>query len=447
MVMGLLIVLQAQVFSSAHAGPIQIDIDLDQRFQTMNGWEATLNLADDPQNPAWADYHDQVLERAINGIGINRLRLEIRSGAETRSNWNSMFMAGEIPYETWKAHRYPVENDNDDPNLIDWSGFSFDELDWHVEENVLPLMALAEARDEKLWINLCYVSFISGRNVHHDPEEYAEFVLATYLHLNEKYGFVPDSWEVILEPDLKRDMWTGKMIGEAIVSSAKRLRAEGFEPAFVVPSVTNMNNAVRYIKDIGKVPGAMDDVIELSYHRYKGANKNNLREITQLARKHGVGTSMLELWFGRANSDVLHEDLTLGENVAWQSRALFGIFQAPPKNQPDANPRVKGEMRYNRQYFRDVRLGATRIGAKSSLKSRIKPVAFQNVDSSVTVILDAEEQSEIELLGLPSGNYRAYYIANKKYAEMDDVLTVGETGTLKVEMPGPGLMTLTSREN
>lgn len=445
--LGLVFALQTQVFMAAHAKPIKVEIDLDQRFQTMNGWEVTLNLADDPSNPAWEPYHDQVLERAINGIGINRVRLEIRSGAETKSDWNRKFIAGEISYADWKPYRYPVDNDNNDPNLIDWSGYSFEELDWHIEENLLSLKSLAEARGEKLWVSICYVSFIQGWNAHHDPEEYAEFVLATYLHLNEKYGFVPDSWEVMLEPDLKRDMWTGKMIGEAIVASARRLRDAGFEPAFIAPSVENMDNAVRYIEDIAKVPEAMDEIIELSYHRYKGANEKNLRDIAHLGRKYGIGTSMLELWFGRANSDVLYEDLIVGGNVAWQSRALFGIFRPPPDDRPDAQLRVRRDIRYNRQYFRDVRSGATRIAAQSDDQANLKPVAFQNVDGSVTVVLVADKKTEIEVTGLPPGGYRIYSIANQKYAELDDVLMVDETGTLKVEMPGPGLMTLSSREN
>ncbi len=438
---------QVGLFDLARADPIQVDIDLNERFQTMNGWEVTMNLADNPDSPAWVDYHDQVLNRAINGIGINRLRLEIRSGAETRSDWNRKFISGEIGYEDWKPHRYPVTNDNDDPELIDWSGFSFDELDWHVEENVLPMMAISEARGERLWINLCYVSFITGWNDHHDAEEYAEFVLATYLHLNEHYGFVPDSWEVVLEPDLKRDMWDGRMIGEAIVATAKRLREEGFEPAFIVPSVTSMNNAARYIEDIAKVPGAIDEVIELSYHRYKGANPQNLKRIAKLGRKYDIGPSMLELWFGKANSDVLYEDIVIGDNVAWQGRALFGIFDPPPENQPGAHLMVRRDMRYNRQYFRDVRLGATRIAAQSSQKSKIKPVAFQNLDGSITVVLVADDETEIQLNALPSGDYRIYYIANQKYAEIDSGMTVDETGTLTINMPGPGLMTLTSRAN
>lgn len=430
--------------AAAEARPVTIEIDASQRFQTMTGWEVTLNLSDQPHAPEWAQFHDQLIDQAINDVGINRVRLEIRSGAETRSDWNQRFINGDISHEEWKPYRYPVENDNDDPNLIDWDGFSFDELDWHVEQHVLPMLAKSEARGEKLWINICYVAFIDSRKAHHDAEEYAEFVLATYLHLQEKYGIVPDSWEVILEPDLMRRMWTGKMIGQAIAATAPRLEAAGFEPAFIVPSVTNMRNATLYLNHIAKVPGAMDHVIEFSYHRYKGVNEHNLRDIAKLAAKHDIGASMLELWFGRATAKVLYEDLVIGNNVAWQGRALIGLFDSPRRHPSGAPLRVRKDIRDNRQYFRDVRMGATRIHAGSDQPDMVKPVAFENVDGSITIIAATQQATAIRLRALPPGSYRVYFVADQHYAEVEHTLLVDASGELQIEMPGAGLITLTS---
>lgn len=431
---------------AAEASPVTIEIDTSQRFQTMNGWEVTLNLSDQPDAPEWAQFHDQLIDQAINDVGINRVRLEIRSGAETKSDWNERFINGEISHEDWKPYRYPVENDNDDPNLINWDGFSFDELDWHVEQHVLPMLAKSEARGEKLWINICYVAFIDSRQAHRDAEEYAEFVLATYLHLQEKYGLVPDSWEVILEPDLMRHMWTGKMIGQAIVATAPRLEAAGFEPAFIVPSVTNMRNATLYLNHIAKVPGAMDHVIEFSYHRYKGVNERNLREIAKLAQKHNIGASMLELWFGRANAKVLYEDLVIGQNVAWQGRALIGLFDSPRRPNSGAPLRLRKDIRDNRQYFRDVRMGATRVFAGSDRPETVKPVAFENVDGSLTIVIATQQATALQLRALPPGAYRAYFVADQHYDEVENALLVDATGALQIDMPGAGLITLTSSQ-
>lgn len=428
----------------AKADPVNVQIDPNQRFQTMNGWEVTPTLSATPYQPEWVDYHAQVIDRAVNGIGINRVRLEVRSGAETDLDANERFIAGDLTYDEWKPFNYPAQNDNDDPYDINWDGFSFDEMDWLVEEWVLPLQTKMQERGEKLWINICYVAFIDHRDAHPDPEEYAEFVLATYLHLQEKYGIVPDSWEVILEPDQKPDMWTGKMIGEAIVATAPRLEEAGFEPAFIVPSVLNMRNATHYFKEIAKVPGALDHVIEFSYHRYRGNNERNLRDIAKLAAKHEIPTSMLEWWFGRANSDILYDDLMIANNVAWQGRALVGLFDKPPADTPNPNLRVRREMRHNRQYFRDIRRGATRISASSDNEAKVNPVAFENVDGSVTVVLRVAEATTIRLNALPPGNYGSYHIAANRYGQLPEPRPVDEAGTMEVFMPGPGLITVTS---
>lgn len=432
---------------SAQAEPVLIEIDQDQTFQTMSGWEVTLNLSDTPHAPEWAAYHDQLLDRVINTAGINRVRLEIRSGAEHPSDTITRFMTGELTYDEWKPHRYKVVNDNDDPDVINWDGFNFDELDWHVETNLLPLMERMDTRGERLWINLCYVSFISGWNAHHDPEEYAELVLATYLHLQDKYGFVPDAWEVILEPDLKPGMWSGKMIGEAIVATAQKLETHGFEPAFIVPSVTNMRNAVPYIKEIEKVPGAMDHVVEFSYHRYRGANRTTLRAIAKLAKKHGVGTSMLEWWFGRANYNILHEDLEIGSNVAWQGRALVGLFNVTDRHKPNPTFRFRKDIRFNVQYFRDIRFGAVRIGASSSKKKQMAPLAFQNMDGSTVVMIKASNAGDLTVTNLPAGTYRVSYALQKRSDELPEPIIVGDEGELSVAMPGAGVMTISSYRN
>nr|WP_156780800.1 hypothetical protein [Hyphomonas sp. Mor2] len=448
--MGVALVLMAVfavpiLHAPVEAKPISIAIDPSEQFQTMNGWEVTLALSDQPHAPRWASFHDQVLDRAINEVGINRVRLEVRSGAETHSDWNNRFFNGDLSYQDWKPYRYPVQNDNDDPNVINWDGFSFEELDWTVEEHLLPMMAKSEARGEKLWINICYVAFINSREAHYDPDEYAEFVLATYLYLQEKYGIVPDSWEVILEPDLKNDMWTGKMIGQAIVATAPRLQEAGFEPAFIVPSVTDMRNATPYMNQIAKVPGAMDHVIEFSYHRYKGANERNLRNIAKLADKHDIGASMLEYWFGRGNAELLYQDLAIGNNVAWQGRAVTGLFDSETRGGGEVTLTPRPDTRTNRQYFYDVRLGAVRIAANSDNRRVAKPLAFQNTDGSLAIVIKTDRAAQLRLQALPPGSYRVYSIVDGQTEELPAPLTTDETGGLDVEIPGAGLITISSR--
>ena len=158
-----------------------------------------------------------------------------RSEAErkTRSTTGPSSSKGRSGYEKAKSHRYENINDNDDPNVLNESGFQFAELDYRVEKILLPIKRLVEANGEKLFVNLCYVDFGKHTkwkgNLSHarQPLEYAELIHVTFEHLKRKYGIVPDALEIVLEPENSED-WRGREIGAAMVAAAKRLNAGRF---------------------------------------------------------------------------------------------------------------------------------------------------------------------------------------------------------------------------
>lgn len=387
-------------------GTAVITLDPGTTYQTMRGWEATADLPADPLAAQRSPSRLRLIERLVEEVGINRVRIEIRAGAETATGRVADHIAGRTSFEDWKDQRYVTENDNGDPFEIDWAGFDFAELDWHVENSVLPLRKALAGLGERLFVNLCYVSFRTGWYHHLEPEEYAELVLATYLHLDEKYGFVPDSWEVILEPDARtsRGTWTGERIGHAIVASARRLAAHGFTPSFVAPSVTSMGNAVRYLDGIARVPGALGHLSEASYHRYRGRTPENLRRIAAWAAGHGLPTAMLEWWFGKGTHEVLYRDLVTGNVSAWQGRVMPGHFR--DWERLGAAAPLQEEVRFNRHYFQAARLGAVRIGAISTAPDAFAPVAFIGPGGGCSVVVKADGAGEITVHGLPPGRYR-----------------------------------------
>src|SRR5688500_14129848 len=60
---------------------VVISIDTLTRFQTMTGWEAVAQAGqDEPQYRTWRDV---LITQAVDDLGINRLRLEVNSGAES----------------------------------------------------------------------------------------------------------------------------------------------------------------------------------------------------------------------------------------------------------------------------------------------------------------------------------------------------------------------------
>ena len=428
-----------------------IKINPTQKFQKMSGWEATAQSGEH-SSKAFDNYSRELFDKAVNDLGINRLRLEIRSGFENPVDYFSQWQSGQITDGEFYAKRHEIINDNDDPYVINPKGFQFSQIDSTIEKVVLPMKKLSAQRGESLFVNLNYVDFPKGRgesNIRHNnnPEEYAEFMLATYQHMQNKYGFVPDAVEVILEPD-NRTGWSGEDIGKAIVATAKRLRANNFKPAFIVPGTTNASKAPIYIDQIANVPGAMEYVKEFSYHRYRGVSEDALNEIAERAVKYNKQTAMLE-WIG-ADYKTLHEDLKLGRNSAWQQYTLaFPIvrdnggkyFLINDKNPDKPVITMGSRTKFLRQYFRYIRSGAQRIGAETS-NSNFDPLAFINADGRYVLVVKADVSGTVSVQGLPSGIYSiSYTTAQQADVKLPDI-SLENDNALNAAIPSAGVITI-----
>ncbi len=446
----------AQARTGPHS-PAANDISLQagSTYQTMSGWEAVAWAAQD--SPAFPNYRDELFDRAVNEVGINRVRLEVRSGAEhDNDNWTD-YQNGVIDYPTWRSRRYATVNDNADPDSINWGGFYFSELDDTVEKVVLPLKQRVEANGGDFLINLNYVAFTGqigpGLNYDHDdPDEYAEFVLATYLHLQSKYGLAPDMWEVLLEPD-NVSQWDGTLLGEAMVAAASKLQAHGFTPRFVAPSNTNMGNAITYFDAMILVPGALTFLEEFSYHRYGGVSDANLQAIANRAVLHGLDTSMLEWWSSSNGYQTLHKDLEMGRNSAWEqgvlggpgdpatSSALYAVDDSDP-----ANPvvHITNMTKFTRQYFRFIQPGAVRIGATSNNAS-LSPLAFVDLRGCSVVVVKAGAGATFNIHDLPAGIYGVQYTTASQYSVDAADIWVGAGEMLTTSIPAAGVITAYSK--
>ena len=423
--------------------PSTIAVDPSVTHQTITGWEATAWVAE-PGDPALPLYRDALYDVLVNDIGINRVRLEVRSGVENENdNWTA-YQNGTIEYQTWRSRRYATVNDNADPDTIDWSGFHFSEMDGAIEQVVNPLRELMEAKGEALYININYVAFTAqitdGAYLHDDPAEYAEFVLATYLHIRDKYGWAPDAWEILLEPD-NVSQWDGRLLGEAIVACAARLEANGFDPVFIAPSNTNMGNAVAYFDRMMDVPGVLPYLHEFSYHRYGGVSLQNLQAIASRAQQYGLTTSMLEWWTDGNTYRTLHEDLQVGNNSAWQQATVRGFFDIDDTNPNNPSFSINSKTSFTRQYFKFVRPGAVRIEA-TSLEKPFDPLAFINEDGGYVVAVKCDEGGTLSIGGLPAGTYGVKYTtAGESDMDLpDQIIDPGWPATASI--PDAGVLTV-----
>ncbi len=426
----------------------RVTLDPAIEHQEIHGWEVlTPAYWELPEPETWMP---ALLRAGFVDLGLSRYRLEVRSGVEGPVDEHGRMVAGEIEFSEYRRYWYRPINDDDDPNHIDRTRFHFTELDQSVEKIVLPLREMLAAEGRALAINLAYVSFSrqsEPSKVHHDPEEYAEFALATVLHLKEKYGIVPDTWQVLLEPD-NGTGFTGTMLGNNIAATRRRFAANGFGAIrFVGPSTTSAANAVPYLEAMLKVPGVQEVMAEFSYHRYRGVSAEVLDAIAALGRDRKIPTAMLEkigAW-----DDVLHEDLERAEVSAWMQFGLGGpdnagkdaFFRVDRSDPEKPVVREHPKTRFMRQYFRHVRSGARRFAATSS-DEHCRPLAFRNADGKLAIVLRCARAGTFEIADLPAGRYVVEYSTKDERAERLAEKTLEKGEAYRGRIPAAGVATL-----
>lgn len=416
------------------------------RFQTISGWEA--HAESGHESPAFQQYKDRLFDLAANDVGINRLRLEVRSGSENSVDYYQQWLSGQIDDARWRCVRFATVNDNGDPRSINTGGFKFSQMDSLVQNVVLPMRQRLQARGERLFINLTYTAFTnticSPGQYHHDDsaEEYAEIIQAATQHLRTRYNITPDAWEVILEPD-NTPFWRGPTIGAAIVATAARLSGMGITAKFIAPSTSRPNNASPYFDAmVTSVPAAVQHMSELSYHRYGTPSTADLQGFAARARQRGINTSMLE-HIGSGYLD-LHEDLKHAQVSAWQQFALaFGATDDGSKYFTVSGTTVNlaSRTRFLRQYFKFVRAGAVRIDA-SSANAALDPLAFINTNGGYVVVVKATAAASFTVGGLPAGQYGIKYTTSAAYDIDHPDVTLAAGQTVSTSIPAAGVITI-----
>ena len=412
-----------------------INVNATITYQTMAGWEgAVLASIQDYQHLSDAQLA-QLLALAVNELGVTRARLAIRNGAE-----------GSGPAS------FSPSNDNGNPNSLDLSRFFFSALDYEIDRFIVPLRALTAARGESFYVGLQYVDHQANTGFEHweNPEEYAEFMLAVFTHMRQKYGFVPNGIDVVNEPDNFADWSNGTRIGRVIVATANKLQAAGFAvPEFIAPSTANTGNSIQKIDEIMSVSGAGALVTEMSFHRYGSADLATLRAVAAKAAALGKRTSMLEYWgdFASPNSGanylMLHQDLTAARVSAWQQ----GVFVDFPNCSSQLTRWANGQAelcpnsRFTRQYTKFVRPGARRIDALSG-NNAFEPVAFVNTNGRYVVVVKSDTDASFTVNGLPAGTYAIFYTTNSEFnGQLPDV-TIDAGQGVTARLPGGGVLTI-----
>jgi len=424
-----------------------------QRFQTMTGWEALAEIGQSECDPrAYQAFKQEVLDRAANEVGINRIRLGLRNGYENPTDQFVRFQAGQLTFNQWKVFWFQVVNDNNDPFVINPAGFNWGYLDYTMDELVVPLRQRLAVRGETLWLNLSYTGANSGQLHRDNPDEYAEFILAAFQHLQQKYGFVPNSLELVNEPDLGG--WTATPVGRNLIAAKQRLNQAGFFPEFVGPSGSTFAASLQFFDQMASMTGVTQALDEIAYHRYETPpTAGQLQTMAQRGAQFGMRTAMLE--HGGSGHEDLHADLTMANVSAWQQFGLafcgdrdvggnyLPIYGASlGNNSPDV--RTGAMTKFLRQYFRYVAMGAERVGAVTT-DARFAPVAFRNVNGKYVVVVKASAGGSFSVGGLPPGTYGIDYTTASEYMQPLPNTTVSTAQVLTTAIPAAGVLTIFAR--
>lgn len=440
-------------------GAIRVVIDTLTRLQRIDGWETTLRMWEqDKVNDRFASsieqYATQTAQYLVDSVGINTVRLQVNSGLENpRDDW-APFYSGAMSYTDWSPGRYEKVNDNSDPMVANLAGFHFESLDYLVDRMLLPMQAALAARGERLRINVNYLDFkwnaARQGTLNHatNPAEFAEFVLVCFQHLRDKYGIIPDSFEMILEPE-NTVSWTGENIGRAMVAVAARLSANGFHPEFIAPSTTAMNHALPYFNALLAVPGTGNLISTLAYHRYGGESEATARAIRDAAAARGIKTAMLEKV--GAGIDELMEDLTVANVSGWQQWAIAdeathgdaGAFYLRVDIFRPAPGAIKMAARtpHLAAVFRHVRQGAVRVGSSSTASTQTT-AAFVHPDGRAVVVIRPQGATAAGLTaveGLPAGTYAIQLTSEFGVESTPSPVTIAAGGWVPIQVPRGGV--------
>jgi hypothetical protein len=439
--------------SAASGTAATISLNPSTTFQTFDGWEATAQATqiDGPLyavHPGWANDSPVLMDLLVNDLGLTRLRVSVVSGSENPIDYYQQFKDRLIDRPSgWNPHLYDVVNDNNDPFVTDASKFHWTELDEIITMLAVPFRAKVIASGQTPYIDLCYTDFKNVSTFKHsdDPNEYAEFVLAAFQHIQAKFGWVPNGLEIILEGDIAERWQDPVKIGRSLAAASTRLAAAGFHPEFIAPSSTSLRWAVVSFDALVGVPGVLPALKTVAYHLYWDNADENLISLGAMAKARGLKTSMNE-YIG-ATYLHLSNDLRKANVSAWAQYQMGAYYQ------PDQGAKyymhtgttyVPGDRtRYLRQYMRYIRPGAVRIGATSAT-AELTPVAFINPGGRYTVVANATSAQSFTIEDLPAGTYGIRYTTATATDVNPGNQTIGSGGVLSASIPGAGAITVFS---
>ncbi len=403
-----------------------VTLDPSVQYQTIRGWSC---------NPHYlggtTEQREQVIEDAVNNLGITRLRWQQPNGNRS------------------EMRRWEWENDNGDPDDADMSRFNTADADRFVEAYVLPFKRRVEANGDpfELWLSPSFFDGGSTGSVPafllHSPGEYAEHATSFILYLKSKYGIDTNHYAICNEAG-NNNAFKPAVVAEMTKVLGARMEGLGLPTRGQFSDGINARATWNYIQAAKDDPDVWEYVDVLSYHWYGMDNQDSMVKICEFARQHGMVTAQTE--FMNLTMDHLYDDLTIGGVSYW---SIYGLGGPSPRQNyylhRNGTSFSRGKQFWNfRQVMHYVRPGAVRIEAASN-DPAIRALAFAR-DGRITVALinttPPHQHRTVTLRGLPPGEYGvSQSVGTKPYTELG-VRTTEANAAFTVDVPSNGVLTV-----
>lgn len=415
--------------SAVYAADVTVTVDPAERHQTILGWGKTT-----PWLPASPLLRDLTLERAVDDLGLNRLRFEGFSGNSTHGR-------------SWEW-----ANDDGDPHHINWAGFDTARLDERAAGWLLPFKQAVERRGERFNLYVSPSFFRGGSSgdlppwLAADPQEYAEWALALLLRLRDTHGITADFYSICNEAGNDND-FTPEVVARMMKALVPRLREAGLPTAIQFPESVNAHVAMNYLTRLQDDPQIWEWIGLLSYHWYGGNNQEGMRRLAAFALERGLPTAQTE--FMGLTVDHLYDDLTIGNVSYWE---VYGLatpdYQAAHSHVSSTSFRGGDHYWQFRSVLHYVRPGSVRLGGAST-DPALRVLAFSTPTGTVAVLLNTGQGAvarTVAVAGLPAGRYGACEAAGTApYRELGPrAAAAGQA--LEVAVPPGGVLTLYPRQ-
>ncbi len=436
----------AQVKKNTNTNYPKVNIDYSTTYQTIEGMGGF-----GPKKVWWSDppfYDQQYLDMIIDSLGVTMVR--------TQLYWD-----------------FEESNDNDDPNVINWDGFNFDEnsnngkqLAFMQDLDNRGVKQIATVWTPPIWMKLepdnSLAHFCNGQcGGYLNPdlyEEFAEYLVAYIQMLKNEIDL--DLYAISLQNELsfanrfESCIYTPEQFAELLKVVGQRFENDGITTKIFGPEhMGNYSGNLAFFNEVFDDPEAEPYIDAWAVHGYQDGVTHDYGDapgwsnMYDKCNEYGKSLWMTETgtsgntWSenGMPAAEAIFLALKYGKVSAW----VWWYIRDELMNIGETTlPSFYASM----QYFRFLRPGALQIESNIKKNENVLVTAYHHpiTDTTAVILLNiGDEEKTVRVRGTNAPVKYRHYVSSMAYNF--EQMTLIENGV--VTLPAKSITTLVSEEN